>query len=73
MEFIRFNDNEIIIMNSLFRPGTYDEANNTIFIDNFDGDSILIQYYLLSPTKLLFIMTDANNFEQNLTLVLTKL
>jgi hypothetical protein len=75
MEFIRFNTNEIIIMDTLFRPNDYEEeeGDNTIYIDSFDGDSIVIQYYRLSQNKLLFIMWDVDNPEQSITLVLSKL
>jgi sensor domain CHASE-containing protein len=72
IELIRFNNTEIIVMNTLFRSNDYEEADNTIYLE-LDGESILIQYHLLSSNKLLFIMTDADNFSEALTLILTKL
>lgn len=73
IEIMRFNTNEIIIMNSPLRAGNYTEADDTIYIDNFDGDSVIIQYYRLSTNKLLFIMWNTDNPEQSITLILTKL
>jgi hypothetical protein len=72
VEFICFNTNEIIIMNTLFRSNNYEEADDTIYI-NFDGDSVVIQYYRLSSNKLLFIMWNTDNPEQSITLILSKI
>jgi len=71
--FVRFNANEIIIMEELLRPGDYVEGENTILISNFDGDSVIVQYYLLSPNTLLFIMWNMDNPEESVTLILSKL
>jgi hypothetical protein len=72
LEYIRFNNNEIIVMDRLFRSSDYEEADDTIFIDDFDGDSVLIQYYQLSSTKLLFFMT-IGDLAQSINLILSKL
>ena len=72
-EFIRFNTNEIIILDTLFRSSDYEEADDTIYINNFEGDFVIIQYHRLSPNKLLFIMWNTDNVEQSLMLILTKL
>ena len=74
-EFVRFNSstNEIIIMNTLFRSRDYEEAENTIYISDFDGESVIIQYYLLAPTKLMFILWNPDSVEQSITLILSKL
>jgi hypothetical protein len=73
MEFIRFNNNEIIIMNTLFRSNDYEEVDDTIYIDDFDGDSVIIQYYRLSSTKLLFIIWNPEDIAQSVNLILSKL
>jgi len=70
---IRFNTNEITVMDSLFRPGAFSEADDTFYIDDFDGDSVIIQYFRLSPNKLLFIMWNTDNPEQSITLILSKM
>ena len=72
-EFIRFNTTEIILMDQLFRSRDFEEAENTIYIDDFDGDSVMIQYYLLTPNKLLLIFFDIDDPTESLTLILTKL
>ena len=72
-EFLRFNTNEIILLNKLLRPRDYEEVDDTIYIDDFDGDSVVIQYYRLSPSKLLFILWNTDDIEQSITLILTKL
>jgi hypothetical protein len=59
-------------MNTLFRSGDYEEAENTIYIEQ-DGGSILLQYYRLSANALLFIMTNADDFSEAVTLILSKL
>ncbi|WP_461256028.1 hypothetical protein [Treponema sp. R80B11-R83G3] len=73
IEFIRFNNNEVIIINTLFRATDYKEIDDTIYIDDFEGDSVIIQYYRLSPTKLLFIMWNTDNITQSISLILSKL
>jgi hypothetical protein len=73
IEFIRFNTNEIILMDTLFRANTYEEADDTIYIDNFEGDSVIIQYYRLAQNKLLFIMWNTDSPDQSITLILSKL
>jgi hypothetical protein len=73
IEFIRFNNNEILIMNTLFRSNDYEEADDSIYIDDFDGDSVIVQYYRLSPNKLLFIIWNPNNVSESITLILSKL
>jgi len=72
-EVIRFNTNEIILMDQLFRSRDFEEGENTIYIDDFDGDSVVIQYYLLAPNKLLFIFWNVDEPTESLTLILTKL
>jgi len=72
-EFLRFNTNEIILLNKLFRSRDYEEIDDTIYINDFDGDSVVIQYYRLSPIKLLFILWNTDDIEQSITLILTKL
>ncbi|GHV17034.1 hypothetical protein FACS189493_3930 [Spirochaetia bacterium] len=68
-EFIRFTDNEIIIFgDTLFRSGDFEEADNSIYIE-LDGSNFLIQYYLLAPNTLLFIMFDGSN---TMTFILSK-
>jgi hypothetical protein len=75
MEFLRFNTDEIILMDTLFRSSEYEEEekDNSIYINSFDGDSVIIQYYRLSQNKLLFIMWAVDNPEQSITLILSKL
>jgi len=75
LEIIRFNsvNNEIIIMSSLFRANDFSLADDTIHIYDFDGDSVIIQYYRLSPNKLLFILWNSNNITESITLILSKL
>jgi hypothetical protein len=72
-EFIRFNNTEILIMDRLFRSGSYQEGDDTIYINNFDGDSVLLQYYRLAPNKLLFILWNTDDPTQSITLILSKL
>jgi hypothetical protein len=73
IEIIRFSASEITVMSTLFRSGEYAEADDSIYIDNFEGDSVVIQYYRLSANKLLFIMWNTNNPEESVTLILSKL
>jgi hypothetical protein len=73
MEFLRFNNNEVIIMNTLFRSTDYEESDDSIYIDDFDGDSVIIQYYRLSSNKLLFIMWNTDDFTQSINLILSKI
>jgi hypothetical protein len=73
MEIIRFNTNEIIIMNTLLRAHDYTESDDTIYIDDFNNDSVIIQYYRLAANKLLFILLNTDNPEQSITFILTKL
>ena len=72
-EFIRFGHDEVIIMDLLFRSRDFERAEDTIFINDFDGDSVLIQYYLLSQNKLLFIMWNIDEPTESLTLILSRL
>jgi len=74
-EIIRFNTakKEIVIMNYLFRQGDYTSGNDTIYISNFDGNTVIIQYYRLAQNKLLFVFWNADNISESLTLILTKL
>jgi len=72
-EFIRFSNNEIFIMNTLYRSSDFSEADDTIYIDNFGGDSIIIQYYRLASNKLLFILWNTDDPTQSITLILSKL
>jgi len=72
-EFIRFGQNEIIVMNTLFRARDFERAEDTIFIPDFEGDSIIIQYHLLSQNKLLFIIWNPDRIEESITLILSRL
>ena len=72
-EFLRFNTNEIILMDQLFRSHDYEEAENSIYISDFDGGAVVLQYYLLSPNKLLFILWNADDPTESITLILSKL
>jgi hypothetical protein len=72
MEFLRFNTSEIVIMNTLFRAGDFEEADDTIAIE-LEGESVLIQYYRLSQSKLLFIMWNTDSPEESITLILSRL
>jgi hypothetical protein len=71
-EFLRFNNNEISIMDTLFRESDYGKADNSIYIE-LEDESLLIQYYLLSPKTLLFIMTNTEDFSEAITLILSRL
>ena len=75
MEIIRFNsvNNEIIIMNLLFRSNDYSSADDTIHIYSFEGVPAIIQYYRLAPNKLLFILWNTDNISESITLILSKL
>jgi len=75
LEIIRFNskNNEIIIMSTLFRSHEFSLANDTINIFDFDGNSMIIQYYCLAPDKLLFIMRNSDGITESITLILSKL
>jgi len=72
-EFIRFGQNDVRILNMLFTSRDFERAEDTIFIEDFDGDSVVIQYYLLAPNKLLFIMWNVDDPLESLTLILSKL
>jgi hypothetical protein len=72
LEFIKFNDDVISIMGSFFSPDDYEETDNSIYIEDEDK-SILIQYYLLSPGALLFIVSNSENFNEGITLILSRL
>jgi len=71
-EFIRFNTNEIVIMGYKFTQKDYEEADDAFYIDDVDGESIIIQYFRLSPNKLLFIIWNPNNIAESVTLILTR-
>jgi len=66
-EIIRFNTNEIVLMEQTFRSSDYSEGENTVYVS-----SLVIQYYLLSSKKMLFIMWDTDNPEISMTMILTK-
>ena len=72
-EVIRFGQNEMAIFDMVLRPGDFETATDTIFIENLDGDSVIIQYYPLAPNKLLFIMSNTDNPMESLTLILSRL
>ena len=72
-EFIRFNNNGIVIMNTLFRSTDYYEADDTIYIADFDGDSVIMQYYRLASNKLLYILWNTDDPTQSITLILSRL
>jgi hypothetical protein len=69
IEFIRFNNDEIIFMDTLFRKDEYKETADTIF---FDERESLIQYYLLNHNKLLFILWDMEDSDNSVTLILSR-
>jgi hypothetical protein len=69
-EMVRFNGNEVIFMNTLFRQHEYTEANDSIY---FNDSAVIMQYYLLAPNKLLFIIWDTENAEESITLILSRL
>jgi len=74
-EMVRFNSDtkEVVIMNLSFHLGDYTEADDTLHIANFDGDSVIIQYFRLSANKLLFTLWSTSNITESLTLILSKL
>jgi hypothetical protein len=73
LEIIRFNPNgELIITGERFLSGNYEASEDTIYIDDFDGDAVIIQYYSLAQNKLLFIMWSLDNPEMSLTLILSR-
>ena len=72
-EIIWFNYNEIRLFNKLFQSDEYAEADDTIYINDYDGEAIMIQYYLLAPNKLLFILTNMDDSSETMTMILTKL
>ena len=71
VEFIGFNTNEIRLMNQLYRAGDYQEIDDTIYIDD-DGEIIIIQYHRLSTNRLLFILFNADDPAESITLILSK-
>jgi len=74
-EIIRFFpvNKDIVIMGTTIRSSDYSEADNTIHIEDFDNDSVIIQYYQLTPDKLLFTLWSTHNITQSITLILSKL
>jgi hypothetical protein len=71
-EIIRFDNTEIFFADSPFQLGDYEEAENTIYIEE-EGNFFLLQYHLLSPNKLLFILTSEDDFSETVTLILSRL
>jgi hypothetical protein len=74
-EFIRFyNNNEIVLLNVLLRQEDMEEIDDTIYIDNYGGeDSFFIQYYQLTPNKLLFILQNLDDDSKSMVLILSRL
>ena len=72
-EIIWFNTDEIRVFDQLFESYEYEDTEDTIYIDDYEGDSIMIQYYRLSPNKLLFIMTNLYDSTESITMILSKL
>jgi len=72
-EFLRFGQDEIILMDTLFRSRDFERAENTILIENFDGEAVMLQYHLLSPNALLFIMWSVDDPTESMTLILSRL
>jgi hypothetical protein len=72
-EVIQLNNDGILLFDTLFRSDDYSEADNTIYISDFDDDSIILQYYRLASNKLLFILWNTDDPTQSITLILTKL
>jgi hypothetical protein len=71
-EIIRFNNDEIFFADTPFQTDDYEEAENTIYIEE-EGSFFLLQYHLLSSNKLLFILTSEDNFSETVTLILSRL
>jgi hypothetical protein len=71
-EFIKFNTNEINIMGYKFSQTDYEETDDAFYIDDAEGESIIIQYFRLAPNKLLFIIWNPNNIAESVTLILTR-
>jgi hypothetical protein len=70
VEFLRFSNAEIIIMETLYRKGSYTESTDSIY---FNGEDVVMQYYRLSPNKLLFILFNTDDMQDTITLILSKL
>jgi hypothetical protein len=71
-EIIRFNNTEIFFADTPFQAGDYEEAENTIYLEE-GGDFLFLQYHLLSSNKLLFILTGKDDFSETVTLILSRL
>ena len=74
-EIISFNsiNKEIILSGFLLRLNDYTSLEDTLHVPDFDGDSIIIQYYHLAVNKLLFILWNTDDINQSMTLILSKL
>jgi hypothetical protein len=75
-EIIRFGNDEIMILDTRFRKGEYEENVDFISIENESGYQITLQYYKLAYNKLLYILTESESDEDSspnsTTLILTK-
>jgi hypothetical protein len=67
-----FNNDEIRLFNKLFLSDDYREAEDTIYLDDYEGETVMLQYYLLSPYKLLLIMTNLEDSNESVTMILSK-
>jgi hypothetical protein len=70
-EFLRFGNNEILVVDTLFRSSEYKEIDGSVYI-NISEKEMVIQYYLLSRNKLLFILW-SDDIEMTMTLILSRL
>ena len=71
-EVIRFGTNEVLMGDMLFSSEEFEAWDDTLIIYDNYGQSIVKQYYLLSPNKLLFISWNSVNIEEQITLILTR-
>jgi hypothetical protein len=72
-EVINFYGEEVRIFNQTFDSSEYEEAEDTIYIGDYEGDSVMVQYYLLSQNKLLFLMSNLDDPTESMTMILSRL
>ncbi|MDR0449886.1 MAG: hypothetical protein LBH26_01305 [Treponema sp.] len=71
-EIIRFGSGEIIFADMLFYGNMYTEEDDSTILLSRDDEAILIQYFVLSPRKMLLIMSEDTGDIQ-FSFILTKL